>query len=112
MGQQGVRGETAPQELRAFIHALLNDLRALRQLIAAGLIEADTRRIGAEQELFLINPAWRPAPVASELLKRLCDPHYTHEIALFNLEINLDPLVFGGDCLCRMERQLGLLVNR
>jgi CBS domain-containing protein len=112
MGQLEVRDETAPHELRAFIHDLLNDLRALRQLIAAGLIETDTRRIGAEQELFLINPAWRPAPVATELLTRLCDPHYNHEIALFNLEINLDPLVFGGDCLCRMEQELSLLVER
>ena len=112
MGQQQVRDETAPRELRAFIRALLDDLRALRQIIAAGLIETDTRRVGAEQELFLVNPAWRPAPVAESLLKRITDPHYTHEIALFNLEINLDPIVFGGDCLSRMERQLDSLVGR
>ncbi|MFL6216580.1 MAG: glutamate-cysteine ligase family protein [Blastocatellia bacterium] len=112
MGQQQVRDETAPQELRVFIRALLDDLRALRQIIAAGLIETDTRRIGAEQELFLVNPAWRPAPVATELLKRIRDPHYTHEIALFNLEINLDPLVFRGDCLGRMKRQIDFLIEQ
>jgi CBS domain-containing protein len=112
MGQQQVSDETAPQELRAFIRALLDDLRALRQIIAAGLIETDTRRVGAEQELFLVNPAWRPAPVAESLLQRINDPHYTHEIALFNLEINLDPLIFGGDCLSHMERQLYSLIER
>ncbi|HKP10716.1 MAG TPA: CBS domain-containing protein [Blastocatellia bacterium] len=112
MGQQQVKDERAPGELRAFIRALLNDLRALRQIIAEGLIEADTRRIGAEQELFLVNPAWRPAPVAMELLDRIGDPHYTNEIALFNLEINLDPLAFRGDCLGAMERQLRRLVER
>lgn len=112
MGEQKVKEENAPQELRIFTRALLNDLRALRQIIADGMIEIDTRRIGAEQELFLVNPAWRPAPVAMQVLKQVGDPHFTNEIALFNLEINLDPLVFRGDCLAQMERQLHRQVGR
>jgi CBS domain-containing protein len=112
MGEQLVKDENAPQELRAFIRSLLNDLRALRRIIADGLIESGTRRIGAEQELFLVNPAWRPAPVALPMLERLCDSHYTNEIALFNLEINLDPLVLQGDCLGELERQLNRLMAR
>lgn len=111
MGEQQVKEENQPQELRVFIRTLLNDLRALRQIINAGMIEGDTRRIGAEQELFLINPAWRPAPVAMSVLERLCDSHYTNEIALFNLEINLDPLRFAGDCLVELERQLRELIG-
>ncbi|MFL6275941.1 MAG: CBS domain-containing protein [Blastocatellia bacterium] len=112
MGEQQVKEGNKPQELRAFIRALLNDLRALRQIIDAGMIESDRRRIGAEQELFLVNPAWRPAPVAMPMLERLRDPHFTNEIALFNLEVNLDPLNFQGDCLVEMERQLIHLVAR
>ncbi|HJQ26071.1 MAG TPA: CBS domain-containing protein [Blastocatellia bacterium] len=112
MGEQRVKKENQPQALRAFIRSLLNDLRALRQIIGDGMIESDTRRIGAEQELFLVNPAWRPAPVAMPVLERLSDPHYTNEIALFNLEINLEPLGFAGDCLVEMERQLQSLIAR
>ena len=106
MGEQQVKEGNKPQELRVFIRALLNDLRALRQIIDAGMIESDRRRIGAEQELFLVNPAWRPAPVAMPVLERLRDPHFTNEIGLFNLEVNLDPLDFQGNCLVEMERQL------
>ena len=76
------------------------------------MIESNVRRIGAEQELFLVNAAWRPAPVAMEVLDKISDPHFTNEIALFNLEINLDPLVFGGDCLSRMEQQLCELLDK
>jgi CBS domain-containing protein len=106
MGIQSVDTKLSPEELRAFIKALLNDLRALEKMIADGMIEANVRRIGAEQELFLVNSAWRPAPVALEVLEKISDPHFTNEIGLFNLEINLDPLTFGGNCLSRMEQQL------
>lgn len=112
MGKQKVRDEREPQELRAFIRALLNDLRALRHVIDEGMIETSTRRVGAEQELVLVNPAWRPAPVALPVLEKIHDPHYTNEIALFNLEINLDPLVFHGDCLIEMEQQLRRMIAR
>ena len=112
MGIQNVDTKSSPAELRAFINSLLTDIRALEKMIADGMIEAGVRRIGAEQEMFLVNPAWRPAPVANEILAHLDDPHFTNEIALFNLEINLDPLAFGGDCLSRMERQLDEMLAR
>ena len=112
MGIQSVDTKLTPEELRAFIKSLLNDLRALDKMIADGMIEANARRIGAEQELFLVNSAWRPAPVALDVLDKISDPHFTNEIGLFNLEINLDPLTFGGDCLSRMEQQLnGMLAT-
>jgi CBS domain-containing protein len=41
-----------------------------------------------------------------EILDRIDDPHFTNEIGQFNLEINLDPMLFQSDCLSRMERQL------
>jgi CBS domain-containing protein len=110
MGQQIVETFIEPGELRSFIKCLLSDVSALEKMIAEGLIESGMRRVGAEQELVLVNPAWRPAPVAEEVLARLGDPHFTNEIGLFNLEINLDPIGFRGDCLSRMEGQLNELV--
>ena len=112
MGDQRVNTKAPPEELRAFINHLLTDLRALEKMIADDRIESGVRRIGAEQELFLVNPAWRPAPVALEVLDKIRDPHFTNEIALFNLEVNLDPLVFGGDCLSQMERGLDGFISK
>ena len=70
------------------------------------------RRIGAEQELFLVDQAWRPAPVALEVLDAVEDPHFTTELGRFNLEINLDPLSFTGDCLRRWSVDLNALLGK
>ena len=73
-------------------------------MVEEGLIEADVRRIGAEQEMFLVGPGFRPAPLVMEMLQALKDPHFTTELAQFNLEANMEPLSFGGKCLSDMER--------
>jgi CBS domain-containing protein len=112
MGEQRVDKGSEPSELRIFVRRLLNDLRALDKMIADGVIESGARRIGAEQELFLVNQNWRVAPVSLEILQRLTDPHFTTEIAQFNLEINLDPILFGGNCLSKMEKRLNALISR
>jgi len=94
------------EKLREFMQQLLVDLRALEKMIEGGMIEEGVRRIGAEQEMFLLDRDYRPAPAAMTMLERLKDPHFVTEVALFNLEANLDPLTFGGKCLSTMEKQL------
>jgi CBS domain-containing protein/gamma-glutamylcysteine synthetase len=113
MGEQRIlETEDEKAALRAFMRRLLMDLRALEKVLADGMIETGVRRIGAEQEMFLVDRDWRPAPAALQMLERLRDPHFVTELALFNLEMNLDPLPFGGDCLRRMERQVDELLAK
>jgi len=101
------------EHLRAFMRALLEDLRALEEMIAAGVVEEGVRRVGAEQEMFLVGQRdLRPAPVSPEVLKRANDARLTTEIAKFNLEANLTPLDLGGDCFRRLETELNELVSR
>ncbi len=106
MGNQDVLRDTDSGQLRRFIAHLLRDIHALEHMLDTGLIESGVHRIGAEQELFLVDAAWHPAPRALDILERIDDPHYTTELGLFNLEINLDPLVFEADCLSQLEGQL------
>lgn len=112
MGEQDVRRESEAEEIRVFLKHLLNDVRAFEKMLAEDLFERDLRRIGAEQELFLVDRHWRPAPIALEVLEAVNDPHFTTELARFNLEFNLDPLLFGGRCLSDMEWQIGELLGR
>lgn len=111
MGVKDVHIAVDHEELRVFTQALLRDVRALEKLLDAGMIETGIRRIGLEQEMFLIDDVHRPAPVAVEALERIEDPRVTSEIGRFNLECNSDPLLFGGDCLRRMEDQISELVD-
>lgn len=111
MGEQQVsQGEAG--ELRRFMQRLLTDLRALEQMLDSGAMESGVRRIGAEQEVFLVGSDFRAAPKAEEILADLDDPHATTELGLFNLEFNLDPLSLEGDCLSKMDQQLrGILAQ-
>ena len=112
MGTQDVRQMTQQEEIRVFLKHLLNDVRAFEHLLDNDLFEHDVRRIGAEQELFLVDRNWRPAAIAARVLEELADDHFTTELATFNLEFNLDPLRFEGGCLRRMEEQIVALLGR
>lgn len=103
-----VQDETASNQ---FMQHLLRDLQALEQMLDQGLIESGVRRIGAEQELFLIDKHGRPAPIATDLLADTTDPHLTTELGRFNLELNLDPLPFEGGCLHMLEADINQRVG-
>ncbi|TAK46562.1 MAG: CBS domain-containing protein [Saprospiraceae bacterium] len=97
--------------LKATRH-LLGDLKALEWMLERGVFESGVQRIGAEQELSITGGDWKPAPVLMEILAQVNDEHFTTEFAKFNLEINLDPLVFTGDCFTRMEQDLSSLIAK
>lgn len=104
--------ERSPEAIRTFTRALLRDLQALERILSEGLIETGIRRFGAEQEMFLVDKAWRPAPVAVEVLEDLNDDPFTTELARFNLEANLSPRVLEGSCFTDMHAELDGLVAR
>lgn len=108
MGTQDLQRETGGEEKRAFMQALLRDVQALERLLAEDRFERGEDRIGAEQELVIVDRNWCPAPICEEALAEIDDPHFTHELGRFNLEFNLDPLNFRGDCLSQLEADVDL----
>lgn len=112
MGEHNAEPCSDPEALRHFMKCLLTDLRALEKMIADGALETGVRRIGAEQELVLIDQSLRPAPINLEILDRLNDPQCTTELGRYNLEFNLDPQPFSGDCLSKLERMIDDKLDR
>ena len=106
MGDKTVTSEYGQAEMREFTLAVLNDLQALEAMLDSGMIETGVRRIGAEQEMFLIDNAMHPAPLVEELIARAEDPRLTTEIGRFNLEANVTPQRFTGNCLTLLEEEL------
>src|SRR5215203_973021 len=96
---------------QSFMKALLEDLRALAFMIGNDQLESGVTRIGAEQEMFLIDRCQRPAPISLEVLKHAHDARLTTEIARFNLEANLTPLKLATNCFSRMEQELRELIE-
>jgi len=105
MGEQNVERVKDEATLQEFMKSLLTEVNALEKMLNSGLIESGVQRIGAEQEMFLIDKAHKPALKAMEILDVVDDDRFTHELGLFNLEANLAPHKFGGNCLRLMEQE-------
>jgi len=111
LGTPNICIATSEDGVRRFTRALIADLTALNQMIQMDLFEKRARRVGAEQELFLIDPEMRPAPIADRVLSLLQNPHYTSELGKFNLEINASPQFLTNRCFRLMESELSEMLN-
>jgi CBS domain-containing protein/gamma-glutamyl:cysteine ligase YbdK (ATP-grasp superfamily) len=111
MGEKKVTAQSDEHHLRQFTKAVLNDLQALEKMLAGGLMESGALRIGAEQEMFLVDSAFHPAPLVLEIIETAQDGRLTTEIGRFNLEANLTPLDFTGDCLRKLETELNEVIG-
>ncbi len=112
MGEHQVTAYQDSEQLRFFMKCVLRDLQALELMLEQGMIESDKSRVGAEQELFLVDPSGRPAPLALPMLEAIDDPHFTTELAQFNLEFNCDPFEFRGSCLRDLQLHLEELLGK
>jgi CBS domain-containing protein/gamma-glutamylcysteine synthetase len=110
MGEHNVSADRDPHREQVFMKSLLADLAALERMIETGKIETGMRRIGAEQEMFLVDRAMRPAPIALEVLQATADERLTTEIGKFNLEANLSPRLLAGQGLGQMEQEINELL--
>ncbi len=106
MGDFRVRPIKDHVDRSKFIDFILDDIKALEILINEGKLEKGHPKIGAEQELCILKNDYSPANNALQLLDDIDDDHYTNELALFNLESNLDPHSLRGNCFNLIEKEL------
>lgn len=107
MGVQKVKFEKNTKEMQQFMWHLLRDVEALEIMLKDEMFETDTIRIGAEQEMCLVdNVTYKPSLIAMEVLKGTKEWEWLGtELALFNLETNMSPQIFEGTCLSDMEKE-------
>lgn len=112
MGVQDIHTSAGGDADRRAMRRVLSDLDALERMLGEDRFETDRRRIGAEQELVLVDRGFRPAPVALEVLEAIDDARVVPEIARFNIEFNCDPVEVGPGCLSSLEAQIHHLYAR
>lgn len=108
MGFQKVNISDSRQEMLHFVRNLLNDVKAFEYMLEQNWFESDIVRIGAEQEMCLVdNNTFKPANINMEVLERLgAEKSWcVTELAKFNLETNLTPREFTGTCLSDLEAE-------
>ena len=106
MGEERVKLADTNEQIQTFMKHVLQDLRALQKMLDKDWFETDVLRIGAEQELCMVDPHGKVFPRSMDVLEELGEGNYTTEFARFNLEINMDPLEFRDNCLSQMENSL------
>ena len=106
MGENQITEELDHAQMRGYVRALLEDVHALERMLEEGRFEKGVRRVGAEQELFLVDQNLRPKACVLALLERLKGLPFTTELAQYNLETNLSPQTLSGNCLSRMQAEL------
>ncbi len=107
MGEQQVSLVEDRALMQRFVRHLLRDVQALEYMLKNNWFETDTMRIGAEQELCLVDSkTLKPSLQAMQALELMREfPWVETELAQFNLEINLKPQRFEGDALRKMEEE-------
>lgn len=112
MGKISGKLISSKKQLNQFMHYLINDIKALERMLDDDMFEKNNQRIGAEQELCLLDKSWRPAPIIMKVLEEIKDEHFTTEHSQYNLEINLDPIEFKGNCFSKLEKTLKGYLSR
>ncbi|MBI5913951.1 MAG: CBS domain-containing protein [Bacteroidetes bacterium] len=105
MGEAKVSVAKDQSELQNFMRNLLNDMQALEYMLDNHWFEAGITRIGAEQEMCIVdNKTYKPAKINLKVIEAMKDCEWLDtELAQFNLETNMTPVEFTGNCFRQME---------
>ena len=107
MGEHKVKVVKDRKQMQNFVRQLLRDVEAFEYMLNNDWFEKDIMRIGAEQEMCLVDKdTFKPACINMQALELMKEWDWVGtELAQFNLETNLTPLEFSGNCLSALERE-------
>jgi CBS domain-containing protein len=111
MGDLNVHSVRSKQEQQQFVRFLIKDIKAMERMLRDGWFETDPMRIGAEQEICLVDRYFKPIHINLQALRTIDNEAFTSELANFNLEANLAPLPFSGKSLSQMHEDLRSTLN-
>lgn len=106
MGDLNVRIAKSKAQSQKFVRHLLEDVQAMEYMLEHSWFEDDITRIGAEQELCIVDDTMKPAHRNLELLEKIGDDDIVTELAKFNIELNLEPQELKGDCFSKLENEI------
>jgi len=108
MGEQNVSLLNDREQKAKFLKAILDDVQALEYMLKNDWFETDVQRVGAEQEMVLVDKDYfKPSLVGVEVIENLSQHNWIEtELAKFNIETNLTPRVFEKSAFSKMEKEI------
>jgi len=112
MGDFNVRKFEGDIDKVEYNNQILADIEALDRMIKEDKFEKSPIHIGAEQEFCLVDENWNPSQKGWEILADIDDPHFTSELMLYSLELNLEPFPLTGESFSEMHTKLDTLLEK
>jgi predicted transcriptional regulator len=106
MSGKSINSTVNVKERKAFTYHLLKDIDTLDHMLKNDLFPKDDIRIGAEQELAIVDKKMKPTCKALEILEKTDNELYVTELSQFNLEINLEPLSLKAGVFHELHQKL------
>jgi gamma-glutamyl:cysteine ligase YbdK (ATP-grasp superfamily) len=106
VGREIDHARFAPQDFERFARNVGRETQDLNALLEHGALSARGDVGGLELEVWLVDGEGYPRAVNELFLQRLADPSVVHELAQFNVELNVRPQRLEGDGLRRLADDL------
>jgi len=79
-------------------------LDVFARMLREARFDCETRQVGLEIELHLVDEAGQPSMKNAQVLGAMADPNWATELGQFNLEINVPPRLLVGDALTQLGK--------
>jgi gamma-glutamyl:cysteine ligase YbdK (ATP-grasp superfamily) len=112
MGEEINKQHFDGKDYELFHQRLVEETEFVRSLFAQSAFDNQTRKLGYELELCLVDQNGQPCKVNHEVIEQANNPLLTTELAKFNLEINGHPFEVSADVFERIETDLNDLYQQ
>lgn len=106
MGEEIYQQNFEAKDYQRFHQRLVEETGFIRSLFAQRAFDNQTRKLGYELELCLVDKKGLPSKVNHEVISQAKNPLLTTELAKFNLEINGHPFELSADVFDLIESDL------
>ncbi len=106
MGQEISTTRFRKEDFERFGRRCERELALLCSLLEQGALSTRAAVAGVELEGWLIDRAGQPRAINDAFLERMANPNVVHELARFNVELNVEPQPIAGAGLRRLEDEL------
>ena len=106
MGDEICKDHFEEKDYQLFNQKLEQEMDFIRNLFASNAFDNQTRKLGYELELCLLDHSGAPAPFNQQVLDQADNPLFTYELARYNLEINGNAFTLDSQVFKHIEQDL------
>jgi gamma-glutamyl:cysteine ligase YbdK (ATP-grasp superfamily) len=112
MGQEIPNSKFTKHDFLTFRERLRTETELLGEYFRNNRLSSTDNVGGFEVEAWLVDKNAMPSPINEEFLKQMNDPLVVHELAVFNVELNVEPQILKDNALQLLHSELTMIWDR